>query len=150
MESAFFAVLYLTPRESRNEVEETALLRSSSERALLFRAQWQDIIELFATRGTSDTLGDPMVRESLDDVTAFLRRRALTSMSGHEGCFYGATGSPLESVSSRHDHFDGFRPCQIRRMSSQDGGFYGVACGTRLFARHPIKEFQIEMASWVN
>jgi len=118
---AFFAVLYLTPRESRNEVEETALLRSVSERALLFRAQWQDLIECHS-KAESDVETDSISRLILGDVAVFLRRRGL-------------------------EYFRGFRCCALDALPDECGRFYsGIGSFLR---RKELKSFPVQKARWV-
>lgn len=119
-ENAFFAVLYLTPRESRNEVEETALLRSG-ERGLLFRTQWQDLIEC-QSEVESDVESDSMSRLILEDIAAFLRRRGL-------------------------EYFRGFRCCALDALPTECGRFYSnIGSFVR---REELGSFPIQKARWV-
>jgi hypothetical protein len=79
--SANVALVYLTPRESLSEVMETLAMYDSIEaRELLFRVQWQDVIDA-AERSLSSEV-DPIRRLILNDVTDFLRRRGLEYFKG--------------------------------------------------------------------
>jgi hypothetical protein len=118
----FFAVLYLTPRESRAEVEETARLRERfHDRNLLFRAQWQDIIECFS-KAELHPAPDPMWWRALGDVVAFLRRRGL-------------------------EYFRGFRSCAFDALPAGCGCFYSGSGSFR--RREELKSFSVQKARWV-
>jgi hypothetical protein len=98
------ALVYLTPRESLEEIRST-LASCSGEPVngrLLFRVQWQDVL-VAANRALSgaDRLSELILR----DVSLFLRRRGLEYFNGfaeepdlpafgaEEGFFYGSKGS---------------------------------------------------------
>jgi hypothetical protein len=91
------ALLYLTPRESIEEIRDTlALLGTKCADFLgVFRAQWQDLLAV-VTRATP--MADGMSRTILQDVQRFLRRRGLEYFQGFKEIFWFPTlGSPETS-----------------------------------------------------
>jgi hypothetical protein len=92
------ALLYLTPRESVGEIQETlALLEAQPSDFLgVFRAQWQDLLAAIS----AETSADGMSKTILKDVRQFLTRRGLEYFRGfkevpllpafdsHIGAFY--------------------------------------------------------------
>jgi hypothetical protein len=78
---AYCFLVYLTPRDSLDEIEESArrLPENSPDRARLFRLRWQDIAAVAGE--TAYTAFEP-ARTVLADVSAFLRRRSLQYFTG--------------------------------------------------------------------
>jgi hypothetical protein len=76
--SARRALIYLTPRESRREIEES--IRACDEYSdRLYRLQWQDVLEVASTMASQAAEPDKMI---LQDVSEFLRRRGLEYFKG--------------------------------------------------------------------
>jgi hypothetical protein len=115
LKKAVAALLYLTPHESLAELEETSALCNDEPplRALLFRAQWQDI--LVAAEGVRH-LADDMTKTILLDVSAFLRARGL-------------------------EYFRGFTKQPFRQFAESDGNFYREGPAFRGFSAVPIASF---------
>lgn len=80
-EGATVVVMYLTPRESINEVQESLEQYGDSEpsRRRLFRLQWQDVIEAALEKRDQET---GISRTILDDVIRFLQVRGLEKFKG--------------------------------------------------------------------
>ena len=86
-------LVYLTPRESQAEVEESLAWSDNPqrERGRLFRLRWQDV--LAAARRSSADAPEP-ARTILADVAAFLSRLGLEYFSG----FKRVAGMPMLAV----------------------------------------------------
>jgi hypothetical protein len=95
-------VIYLTPRDSTSEVEESLRVcgDSTTNRKRLLRLQWQDMIRAIDLKGSE---ADSIASNILSDVQRFLKRRGLDYFNGvteidgmadllpSDGCFYGAS-----------------------------------------------------------
>jgi hypothetical protein len=122
--SATVALVYLTPRESLPEVMETLAMYDGIEaRKLLFRVQWQDVIDAAERSLLSER--DSLHRLILNDVAEFLRRRGL-------------------------EYFKGFSiDSSLPLLNEKEFAFYSR--GTRAFSMLNLPgSFQIERGEWTN
>jgi hypothetical protein len=119
-DSPLTALLYLTPRESIGEIQDTLSLLETKPTEFLgvFRVQWQDLLAV-ATRAMPS--GEGMARTILQDIQRFLRRRGL-------------------------EYFRGFKEeLYLPALNSREGAFYVV----ELFVqRTELDAFAIERAGW--
>jgi len=122
--AANVALVYLTPRDSLSEVMETLAVYDDIEaRELLFRVQWQDVIDA-ADRSLSSER-DSMHRLILNDVAEFLRRRGLEYFKG----FSTDSSLPL--------------------LNEKEFAFYSR--GTSAFSMLNLPDsFQIQRGEWTN
>jgi hypothetical protein len=114
------ALLYLTPRESVQEVRESLIrLNSQPENFLgIFRVQWQDL--LLAVSWAAPVAGG-MERTILNDVERFLQRRRL-------------------------EYFRGFREePRLASLHAEELGFYTPT----LFSQVPFEPFAIRRGGWI-
>jgi hypothetical protein len=120
--SAKVALIYLTPRESLSEVMETLALCDDIEaRELLFRVQWQDVID--AAERSLSSERNSLHRLILTDVAEFLRRRGLEYFKG----FSTDSSLPL--------------------LNEKEFAFYSR--GTRAFSTPNLPDcFQIQRGEW--
>jgi hypothetical protein len=115
------ALLYLTPRESIGEIQDTLSLLETKPTDFLgvFRVQWQDLLAV-ATRATPSAEG--MARAILQDIQRFLRRRGL-------------------------EYFQGFKEePHFPALDSRDCAFYVVDLFVQ---RTELDAFAIERAGWI-
>jgi hypothetical protein len=115
------ALLYLTPRESVGEIEETLILLGNKPKDFLgvFRVQWQDLLAV-AARATSSAEG--MSQTILRDLQQFLQRRGL-------------------------EYFHGFKEdAHLSPLDSHEAAFYAVD----LFSQQPeLNIFAIQRGEWI-
>lgn len=120
-DSPLTALLYLTPRESIGEIQDTLVLLETKPADFLgvFRVQWQDLLAV-ATRATASAEG--MSRTILQDVQRFLRRRGL-------------------------EYFHGFKEePYLPALDSREAAFYAVD----LFVQRPeLDAFAIQRGEWI-
>jgi len=120
-DSPLTALLYLTPRESIGEIQDSLVLLETKPTDFLgvFRVQWQDLLAV-ATSATPSAEG--MSRTILQDVQRFLRRRGL-------------------------EYFQGFKEIPfLPALDLREGAFYLVD----LFAQRPeLDTFAIERGEWI-
>jgi hypothetical protein len=119
--SPLTALLYLTPRESIGEIQDTLSLLETKPTDFLgiFRVQWQELLAMAIRTMPSE---EGMARTILQDVQRFLRRRGL-------------------------EYFRGFNEeLYLPALDSRDGAFYAVDLFVR---RTDLDAFAIERAGWI-
>lgn len=118
---AFCFLVYLTPRDSLDEIEESAQrLTFPLDRARLFRLRWQDV----AAVASEVAAGAPEpARTILRDVSAFLRRRSLEYFAGF------TTSNALKHLESNAGRFYLIparlfsQPIGLENLTVQKGGW---------------------------
>lgn len=115
-------LVYLTPRESLAEVQESAALVSGPQRSRLFRVQWQDV--LVAADAARRSAPEP-ARTVLADIAGFLRVLGL-------------------------EYFNGFTRENLPEVPGDLGAFYQpVTTGFRGFGRETTLEMiELQKGRW--
>jgi len=148
MRNPFSALLYLTPRESIAELQETTALRpvGFANGMRLFRAQWQDII-VATSKQTVEA--DAIAAMILRDVTAFLCRRELEYFGGFQRLRVPATSKLNGNFYQESQGFAGFARLHIPMLDERTGRFFGPSSFFSGFTHCAIKSFPIMRGAWV-